>query len=114
MRLRGCGGSCLSQIGCTGGLELFHMWFAGRGLHPTQVVWLRVSEDRIVRILFINQYFPPDSASTAYLLGQLCEDLATDHEIWVLAARPSYNPEVSTYRPVGIHLRHAWSTRFSR
>jgi putative colanic acid biosynthesis glycosyltransferase WcaI len=67
-----------------------------------------------MRILFVNQYFPPDATNTAYLLGELSEDLARDHEVWVLSGRPSYNPEASTYRPTGVHVRHAWSTSFSR
>jgi glycosyltransferase involved in cell wall biosynthesis len=67
-----------------------------------------------MRILFVNQYFPPDTTNTAYLLGELCEDLARDHEVWVVAGRPSYNPEASRYRPRGIRIRRAWSTAFSR
>ena len=67
-----------------------------------------------MRILFLNQYFPPDATNTAYLLGQLCEDLARDHEVLVLAGRPSYNPEASTFRPAGVQVRHTWSTSFSR
>jgi colanic acid biosynthesis glycosyl transferase WcaI len=67
-----------------------------------------------MRILFLNQYFPPDATNTAYLLGQLCEDLARDHEVLVLAGRPSYNPEAGRYRPAGVQVRHAWSTSFSR
>jgi colanic acid biosynthesis glycosyl transferase WcaI len=67
-----------------------------------------------MRILFVNQYFPPDTTNTAYLLGELCEDLARDHEVWVLAGRPSYGPQTSTYRPRGIEVRRAWSTSFSR
>jgi colanic acid biosynthesis glycosyl transferase WcaI len=67
-----------------------------------------------MRILLVNQYFPPDTTNTAYLLGELCEDLARDHEVWVVAGRPSYNPEASTYRPQGIRVRRAWSTAFSR
>ncbi|MFA5787810.1 MAG: glycosyltransferase family 4 protein [Actinomycetota bacterium] len=49
-----------------------------------------------MRILFVNQYFPPDSASTANLLGELCEDLAArGHEVHVVAGRPSYDPDTS-------------------
>lgn len=67
-----------------------------------------------LRILFVNQYFPPDASATAYLLGELTEDLAGYHEVWVIAGRPSYNPDVSTFRPRGVHLKRTWSTRFSR
>jgi putative colanic acid biosynthesis glycosyltransferase WcaI len=67
-----------------------------------------------MRILFINQYFPPDATNTANLLGALCEDLSQDHEVWVVAGRPSYNPQANTYRPVGMNLSRAWSSSFSR
>jgi colanic acid biosynthesis glycosyl transferase WcaI len=67
-----------------------------------------------MRVLFVNQYFPPDAANAAYLLGELAEDLSKHHEVWVLAGTPSYNPEASTYRPQGVHLRRARSTAFSR
>ena len=29
-----------------------------------------------MRVLFVNQYYPPDSAASAHLLGELTEDLA--------------------------------------
>jgi colanic acid biosynthesis glycosyl transferase WcaI len=67
-----------------------------------------------MRILFVNHYFPPDATNTAYLLGALCEDLSRDHEVWVVAGRPSYNQEASTYRPVGMTLRRVWSSSFNR
>jgi len=43
-------------------------------------------------ILFINQYFYPDTASTAQLLTELCISLASKHKITVLCGAPSYNP----------------------
>ncbi|MGH2652937.1 MAG: glycosyltransferase family 4 protein [Actinomycetota bacterium] len=67
-----------------------------------------------MRVLFINQYYPPDVSATGYLLGELTEDLAAQHEVWVVAGRPSYNPEGSTYQPRGVHVRRAWSTSFRR
>jgi colanic acid biosynthesis glycosyl transferase WcaI len=67
-----------------------------------------------MRVLFVNQYFPPDAAATAYLLGELAEDLAQRHEVWVVSGRPSYNPEATTFRPAGVHLVRAPSTGFSR
>jgi colanic acid biosynthesis glycosyl transferase WcaI len=67
-----------------------------------------------MRVLFVNQYFPPDATNTAYLLGELAEDLSRHHEVWVLAGTPSYNPEASTYQPRGVHLRRARSTAFAR
>lgn len=67
-----------------------------------------------MRILFVNQYFPPDTSATAYLLGELTEDLAESHEVWVVAGRPSYDPDVSTFEPRSVHLSRTWSTRFPR
>ena len=65
-------------------------------------------------MLFVNQYFPPDVAATAYLLGELAEDLSPHHDIFVLAGRPSYNPEAGAFRPTGPHVMRAWSTSFPR
>jgi colanic acid biosynthesis glycosyl transferase WcaI len=67
-----------------------------------------------MRILFVNQYYPPDVSATAYLLGELSEDLAGHHEVWVTAGRPSYNPEGGGYRPRGVRLERVWSTAFDR
>jgi colanic acid biosynthesis glycosyl transferase WcaI len=67
-----------------------------------------------VRVLFINQYFPPDVSATSYLLAELTEDLARRHEIWVIAGRPSYNPTTGRQPPAGVHLVRTWSTSFSR
>jgi colanic acid biosynthesis glycosyl transferase WcaI len=67
-----------------------------------------------MRILFVNQYFPPDASATAYLLGELAEDLARRHEVWVVAGRPSYNPKSSRFRPREVLVRRAWSTEFPR
>jgi colanic acid biosynthesis glycosyl transferase WcaI len=67
-----------------------------------------------MRMLFVNQYYPPDVAASAYLLGELSEDLARDHEIWVVAGQPSYNPEGSSYRPGGVHVERTWSAALDR
>jgi colanic acid biosynthesis glycosyl transferase WcaI len=67
-----------------------------------------------MRILLVNQYFPPDTSATAYLIGELAEDLSTVHEVWVLAGTPSYNPEGSQFRPLGVRVERARSTRFQR
>src|SRR6266498_3743280 len=67
-----------------------------------------------MRVLFVNQYYPPDVSATAYLLGELAEDLAAHHEVWVIAGRPSYNPEAGTYQPKAVHVQRTWSTRFTR
>jgi colanic acid biosynthesis glycosyl transferase WcaI len=67
-----------------------------------------------VRILCINQYFPPDSAASAYLLGELAEDLAVWHEVWVVAGRPSYAPDVSRFAPKNVRVSRVPSTAFPR
>ena len=69
---------------------------------------------RRLRILFVNQYFPPDASNSAYILGELAEDLARDHEVQVLAGRPSYNAGATTFRPRGVHVVRSRSTRFDR
>ena len=75
-----------------------------------------------MRILFVNQYFPPDSASTASLLGELCEDLAArGHEVYVVAGLPSYNPTerrrmrmMTRERWRGVRVTRTFSTAFAR
>ena len=67
-----------------------------------------------MRVLLINQYFPPDAAATAYLVGELAEDLGRGHSVEVVAGRPSYNPEASAFSPRGVRVRRAWSTTFAR
>ena len=67
-----------------------------------------------MRILFINQYFPPDAANSAYILGELAEDLARHHDVQVLAGRPSYNAGSTTFRPQGVDVVRVRSTTFDR
>jgi glycosyltransferase involved in cell wall biosynthesis len=44
-----------------------------------------------MRILVLNQYYPPDSANTARLLGDWLEELALAHDVRIIAGRPSYD-----------------------
>ena len=67
-----------------------------------------------MRILFINQYFPPDAANSAYILGELAEDLARHHQVRVLAGCPSYSAGSTTFRPRGVDVVRARSTTFDR
>jgi len=67
-----------------------------------------------LRILFINQYFPPDASNSAYMLGELAEDLARSHDVQVLAGSPSYNAGSTTFRPVGVDVVRVRSTTFDR
>lgn len=48
-----------------------------------------------MRILILNQYYPPDASNTARLLEDLVDDLARDHAVHVIAGRPSYNAHVA-------------------
>lgn len=45
-----------------------------------------------LHILFINQYYPPDTSATAKVARQIVEMLAQQYQVTVLAGRPSYNP----------------------
>ena len=67
-----------------------------------------------MQVLLVNQYYPPDVSATAYLLGELSEDLARRHDVCVVAGRPSYNPESGAYHPSGVRIERTWSTRFRR
>ncbi len=67
-----------------------------------------------MRILLVNQYFPPDSSASAQLVGELAEDLARHHRVVVLAGRPSYNPGAMAPDPPGTRVVRAWSTTFHR
>ena len=67
-----------------------------------------------MRILFINQYFPPDASNSAYILGELAEDLAVHHEVQVLAGTPSYSAGSTTFRPSGVDVVRVGSTHFNR
>jgi colanic acid biosynthesis glycosyl transferase WcaI len=67
-----------------------------------------------MRLLFINAYYPPDATNSAYILGELTEDLARSHEIEVIAGRPSYNPVTTDFSPQGVRIVRVPSTAFSR
>ena len=74
-----------------------------------------------MRILLLNQYFPPDAAATATMAAQVARALASRFAVTVLAGRPSYDPAVRhpTYllrREVvdGLMVERVGSTAFSR
>ena len=70
-----------------------------------------------MRLLLLNQYFPPDGAASAQLLADLTDDLATDHDVWVIAGRPSYNLSSRSSAPAPptrVHVRRMWATSFAR
>jgi colanic acid biosynthesis glycosyl transferase WcaI len=45
-----------------------------------------------VRILLLNEYFPPDTSATAKMAAAVVKALAEHHEVVVLCGRPSYDP----------------------
>lgn len=45
-----------------------------------------------MRILLLNEYYPPDTSATAKMAALVAEHLAERHEVTVLAGRPSYDP----------------------
>ena len=45
-----------------------------------------------MRILLLNEYFPPDTAATAYMAAAVVDILAEGHQVTVLCGRPSYDP----------------------
>lgn len=74
-----------------------------------------------MRILLINQYYPPDTSATAKMARAVVEALAERHQVTVLAGRPSYDPTV--YHPLyltrverngPVCIRRVGSTAFPR
>src|ERR1017187_8326877 len=45
-----------------------------------------------MRILLLNEYFPPDTSATAYMAEAVVEALAEGHSVTVVCGRPSYDP----------------------
>jgi len=45
-----------------------------------------------MRILLLNEYFPPDTSATAKMAAAVVDALAERHEVVVLCGRPSYDP----------------------
>jgi colanic acid biosynthesis glycosyl transferase WcaI len=66
-----------------------------------------------VRILIVNQYYPPDVANSAKMLAHLVEALEARHEVTVIAGRPSYNSTALSQSPPGRVVRVP-STSFGR
>jgi glycosyltransferase involved in cell wall biosynthesis len=46
-----------------------------------------------MRILLLNEYYPPDTSATAKMAALVAETLAQRHDVTVVAGRPSYDPE---------------------
>ena len=45
-----------------------------------------------MKILLLNEYFPPDTSATAKMATAVVDALAERHEVMVLCGRPSYDP----------------------
>jgi colanic acid biosynthesis glycosyl transferase WcaI len=67
-----------------------------------------------MRILILNQYYPPDASNTARLLEVLAEDLARTHDVDVIAGRPSYNPGAEGRSSGRVRVRRVRSSTYSR
>ncbi|HEV2387553.1 MAG TPA: glycosyltransferase family 4 protein [Candidatus Acidoferrales bacterium] len=74
-----------------------------------------------MRILLLNEYYPPDTSATANMASLVAQTLGERHEVTVLAGRPSYDP--SEYHPLylsrtdargPVRVRRVGSTAFSR
>jgi glycosyltransferase involved in cell wall biosynthesis len=48
--------------------------------------------DKLVHILLLNEYFPPDTSATAKFAAEVAESLSANHRVTALAGRPSYDP----------------------
>jgi colanic acid biosynthesis glycosyl transferase WcaI len=46
----------------------------------------------LVQILLLNLYFPPDTSATAKMVQTVVDALSAEHDVTVLAGRPSYDP----------------------
>jgi glycosyltransferase involved in cell wall biosynthesis len=46
-----------------------------------------------MRILLLNQYFPPDTSATAKMAATVVNAISKRHDVTVLAGRPSYDPD---------------------
>lgn len=53
---------------------------------------MQPKESRHFAILLFNQYYPPDTAATAFVAQSFANALAASHIVKVLAGRPSYDP----------------------
>jgi colanic acid biosynthesis glycosyl transferase WcaI len=74
-----------------------------------------------VRILILNEYYPPDTSATAKMASIVAEKLAQTHDVTVVAGRPSYDPdETYSWRVLrsdvrnGVKVARVGSTAHSR
>jgi colanic acid biosynthesis glycosyl transferase WcaI len=74
-----------------------------------------------VRVLLINQYYPPDTAATATVAEDMARSLAERGDVTVLAGRPSYAPTeehgyylTRSETQNGVNVERVGSTGFDR
>lgn len=72
-----------------------------------------------MRILFLNQYYIPDTAATGQLLADVAEELAAqDHEVHVICSRRTYCGGGQAYPKYemanGVHIHRVGATGFGR
>lgn len=62
-------------------------------------------------MLFLNRSFWPDTEATGQLLTELCEDLAADYDVAVVAGQPNRITSQEAYRRVGVQSRRGVEVR---
>ena len=73
-----------------------------------------------LRVLFLNRSYWPDVEATGQLLTELCEDLASDFDVTVIAGQPNQTPAGVEFRRHGgqtrngVRIRRVWNTRFPK
>lgn len=76
---------------------------------------MRRRAERRRRLLVLNQYYWPGFEATAYLLSQLCSELAADFDVTVITGRlavPKSDPGRTTHE--GVEIVRVRSTSFDR
>ncbi len=77
-------------------------------------------EPAMPRVLFVNRSYWPDVEATGQLLTQLCEDLAGEFDVSVLAGQPNQNIRQEGFRSVGseqhrgVTIHRVQHTRFPK
>jgi glycosyltransferase involved in cell wall biosynthesis len=72
------------------------------------------------RVLFLNRSYYPDEEATGQLLTQLCEDLAAEFDVHVVAGQPCVNPMGREYHRSGsrvhngVTIHRVRNTRFNK
>jgi len=71
-----------------------------------------------MKLRILSQYYPPDTATTGVLLSELASGLrAKGHEIELITAQPTYNPDISAKSREtldGVKVFRLWSTRINK